>query len=141
MTDISTIWTPPTFEGPGTRLCKHVCHELYYSEAFSVYWGRKLMRKVLWWLIGGSRGGRNRVRIIRALNDQPMNANQLATMLDLDYKTVRNHLDKLEENNVVTSMGDEYGKTYFLTDRMEQHLDILDEVIAKSDIEEEGNDA
>jgi DNA-binding transcriptional ArsR family regulator len=99
------------------------------------------MRKVLWWLIGGSRGGRNRVRIIRALNDKPMNANQLATTLDLDYKTIRHHLDKLEENDVVTSMGDEYGKTYFLTDRMEQNLDILDEIVAQADLDEEGNDA
>jgi predicted ArsR family transcriptional regulator len=70
-----------------------------------------------------------------------MNANQLATTLDLDYKTIRHHLDKLEENDVVTSMGDEYGKTYFLTDRMEQNLDILDEIVAQADLDEEGDDA
>lgn len=99
------------------------------------------MRKVLWWLIAGSRGGRNRVRIIRALDDKPMNANQLATALDLDYKTIRHHLDKLEENDIVTSMGDEYGKTFFLSDRMEQHLDILDDIVAKADLAVEGNDA
>ena len=99
------------------------------------------MRKVLWWLIGGSRGGRNRVRIIRALNDKPMNANQLATSLDLDYKTIRHHLAKLEENDVVTSMGDEYGKTYFLTERMERNLDVLDTVAAQADLDEEGKDA
>lgn len=99
------------------------------------------MRKVLWWLIGGSRGGRNRVRIIRALNDKPMNANQLATSLDLDYKTIRHHLAKLEENDIVTSMGDEYGKTYFLTDRMEQNIDVLDEIAAQADLDEEGTDA
>lgn len=94
------------------------------------------MRKVLWWLIGGSRGGRNRVRIIRTLDEQPMNANQLATRLDVDYKTARHHLEKLEDNDVVTSMGDEYGTTYFLTDRMEEHLDVLDEIVASTDIEE-----
>ncbi|WP_181691491.1 winged helix-turn-helix domain-containing protein [Natronomonas sp. LN261] len=99
------------------------------------------MRKVLWWLIGGSRGGRNRVRIIRALDEKPMNANQLATSLDLDYKTIRHHLAKLEKNDVVTSMGDEYGKTYFLTERMEQNLDVLDEIAAQTDLDEEGNDA
>jgi DNA-binding transcriptional ArsR family regulator len=99
------------------------------------------MRKVLWWLIGGSRGGRNRVRIIRTLNDKPMNANQLATTLDLDYKTVRHHLDKLEENDVVTSMGEEYGTTYFLTDRMERNLDVLDDVATRADIELEDTDA
>jgi DNA-binding transcriptional ArsR family regulator len=99
------------------------------------------MREVLWWLIGGSRGGRNRVRIIRTLNDKPMNANQLATTLDLDYKTVRHHLDKLEENDVVTSMGEEYGTTYFLTDRMERNLDVLDDIAARADIELEDTDA
>ena len=95
------------------------------------------MRKVLWWLIGGNRGGRNRVRIIRALNDKPMNANQLATSLDLDYKTIRHHLDKLEKNDIVTSMGDEYGTTYFLTERMEQNLDVLNEIAAQADLDEE----
>jgi predicted ArsR family transcriptional regulator len=69
-----------------------------------------------------------------------MNANQLATSLDLDYKTIRHHLAKLEENDVATSMGDEYGKTYFLTDRMEQNLDVLDEIVTQADLEE-GNDA
>lgn len=86
------------------------------------------MRKVLWWLLGGSRGGRNRLRIIRALDREPMNANQLAETLDLDYKTVRHHLELLSEHDVVTTMGDGYGTMYFLSDRMEQHLDVLDEV-------------
>ena len=99
------------------------------------------MRKVLWWLIGGSRGGRNRVRIIRSLHDKPMNANQLATSLDLDYKTIRHHLEKLEANNVVTASGDEYGKMYFLTEQMKQNLDVLEEIAARADIDEEGTDA
>ena len=94
------------------------------------------MRKVLWWLIGGSRGGSNRLRIIQTLKETPMNANQLATELDLDYKTVRHHLSMLEENRVLTTMGDGYGKTYFLSDEMEANLDVLDEVARKADLEE-----
>ena len=86
------------------------------------------MRKVLWWLIGGARGGKNRLRIIRALQDHPMNANQLAETLDLDYKTVRHHLSLLEENAVLETMGEGYGQTYFLTDRMADNLDVLAEV-------------
>lgn len=91
------------------------------------------MEKVLWWLLAGSRGGRNRIRIIRSLDAHPMNANQLAESLDLDYKTVRHHLAKLEENNVVTTMGDEYGKTYFLSDQMEANIDVVDEIAANAD--------
>ncbi|WP_435194972.1 ArsR/SmtB family transcription factor [Natronomonas sp. EA1] len=93
------------------------------------------MRRVLWWLIGGTRGGKNRVRVIRALHDTPMNANQLAERLDLDYKTVQHHLELLTENNVLMTMGDGYGKTYFLTDRMEQNLDVLDAVAKQAGVE------
>lgn len=92
------------------------------------------MRRVLWWLIGGSRGGRNRLRIVRTLDDTPMNTHQLSQALDLDYKTVKHHLELLTENNVLMTMGDGYGETYFLTDAMEQHIDVLDEVAAKADL-------
>ncbi|ELK54593.1 MULTISPECIES: winged helix-turn-helix domain-containing protein [Haloferax] len=91
---------------------------------------------MLWWLIGGSRGGRNRLRIIRALDDMPMNANQLSNELDLDYKTTQHHLELLVENNVLMTMGDNYGKTYFLTDQMEANLDVLDEVARKADLDD-----
>ncbi|WP_049907765.1 ArsR/SmtB family transcription factor [Haloferax elongans] len=93
------------------------------------------MRRVLWWLIGGARGGKNRLRIVRTLSDTPMNANQLADELDLNYKTVRHHLELLEENGVLTTMGDGYGKTYFLSDRMEQNLDLLDTIATEADLE------
>ena len=83
---------------------------------------------MLWWLIGGARGGKNRLRIIQALGDQPMNANQLSNDLDLDYKTVRHHLELLEENGVLETMGEGYGTMYFLTDRMYDNLDVLEEV-------------
>ena len=92
------------------------------------------MRKVLWWLVGGSRGGRNRLRIIRTLEREPMNANQLASHLDLDYKTVRHHLDRLTENDVVETVGDDYGQLYFLTDRMEQNMDVLETIQQDADL-------
>lgn len=93
------------------------------------------MRKLLWWLVGGSRGGKNRLRIIEALHDEPMNANQLANRLDLDYKTVRHHLELLEENDVLTTMGDGYGTMYFLSDRMEANLDVLETVAAAAGLQ------
>lgn len=64
-----------------------------------------------------------------------MNANQLASELDLDYKTVRHHLGMLTENDVIESVGDGYGDVYFLTDRMTDNLDVLDEIAATADLE------
>lgn len=79
------------------------------------------MEKVLWYLLAGTRGGENRARIIRALDGRPWNANQLAERLDMDYNTVRYHLDMLIEHDVIEPSGDEYGKVYFLTDQFEHH--------------------
>jgi predicted transcriptional regulator len=93
------------------------------------------MRKVLWWLIGGSRGGKNRFRIIKTLEREPMNANQLASTLDLDYKTIRHHLGLMVENDVVEAVGDGYGDTYFLTERMESNLDVLESIAESADFE------
>ena len=74
------------------------------------------------------------MRIIRSLHETPMNTNQLSNALELDYKTIQHHLELLEENNVLTTMGDDYGKTYFVTDQMEQNMDVLDEIASKADL-------
>jgi DNA-binding transcriptional ArsR family regulator len=87
------------------------------------------MEKALWYLLAGTRGGENRARIIRTLDERPRNANQLAEQLDVDYNTVRHHLEMLEDHDVVEPGGDDYGKLYFLTDRFEHHRDAFEEII------------
>lgn len=87
------------------------------------------MEKALWYLLVGTRGGENRARLIRALSQRPMNANQLAEELDLDYNTVRYHMEKLEDHDVVEAGGSDYGELYFLTDRFETHRDRFEEIL------------
>lgn len=87
------------------------------------------MEAVLWYVLTGTRGGTNRVRILRALDRRPRNANQLAEDLDLDYKTVRHHLDVLSENNVVTDSGDDYGAVYLPTDQARVHWETVEDII------------
>ena len=81
------------------------------------------MEKALWYLIAGTRGGENRARIIRLLQDKPRNANQLADNLDIGYNSVRHHLDMLEDHDIVEPGGNDYGELYFLTDQFEHHVD------------------
>jgi DNA-binding transcriptional ArsR family regulator len=99
------------------------------------------MEKALWYLLAGTRGGANRVRIVRAIDDRPRNANQLAERLDVDYNTVRHHLDMLMEHDVVERSGDEYGALYFLTDRFERHRETFETITAKVAFDEEAERA
>lgn len=90
------------------------------------------MKRLLWWLLAGSRGGENRGRIILALRDMPRNAHQLSEALGLDYKTVRHHLKILQDNGTVAASGpDQYGAVYLLTPAMEQAMPVFDEIWAR----------
>ncbi|MBZ9570961.1 winged helix-turn-helix domain-containing protein [Methanobrevibacter sp. TMH8] len=86
------------------------------------------MKKILLWLIMGTRGGLNRGRIIKALHKRPFNANNLSESLKLNYRTVTHHLNILEENKVVTSVGEKYGKIYMLSDSMEKNYSEFDNI-------------
>lgn len=86
------------------------------------------MEAVLWYVLTGTRGGENRIRMLRALDARPRNANQLSDDLDLDYKTVRHHLDVLVENNIVKSSGDDYGAIYMPTDQARHHWETVEEI-------------
>jgi len=86
------------------------------------------MKKLLWWLIAGMKGGINRARIIKALHERPYNANQLSEELNLDYKTIRHHIKVLEQNNLIKSTGEKYGKMYFLSSDMEENYDVFSKI-------------
>jgi len=89
------------------------------------------LKYLLGWLIAGTRGGPTRAKIILALRESPQNANQLATLLKMDYKTMRHHLEVLEKNKIITSVGDRYGATYFLSQVMEDNYSEFDEIMKK----------
>ena len=94
------------------------------------------MEGVLWYLLASSRGGPSRVRILRKLDERPRNANQLATELNLDYTTIRHHLDVLMDNNVVRRTDDDYAAAYLLTDRVRTNWDTVEEILETVDPED-----
>ena len=89
------------------------------------------VKRLLWWLLAGSAGGINRGRILEELSSQPRNANDLANVLNLDYKTIRHHLSVLDKNNLTTSTGSGYGQMYFPSDLIENNKEIFDEIWGK----------
>ena len=91
------------------------------------------MEDVLWYVLSGTRGGPNRARILRAVDERPRNPNQLAEDLDLDYKTIQHHLEVLSDNDVVREGGDGYGAVYLPSERARQNWDIIETIIEEVD--------
>ncbi len=53
--------------------------------------------------------------------------------LDLNYDTIRHHLDVLADNDVVKSSGNDYGAVYLPTDRARHHWDTVEDIITQLD--------
>ena len=88
-------------------------------------------KRFLWFIFAGSRGGANRLRIVSALRNRPLNANQLSKELGLDYKAIQHHVRVLEKNNIIKKMGEKYAVTYFISSFLENNLETFDEIANK----------
>ncbi len=100
-------------------------------KAPAIY-GDKYLKRLLWYLLGGTRGGPTRAEILKTLRDRPLNANQLAEALRVDYKTIQHHLRVLEENGLAApSEKGAYGAMIFLTPKMEEAIPYLEEIWSK----------
>ncbi len=88
-------------------------------------------KRLLWFLFAGSRGGINRLKLISILKETPLNANQLAKELGLDYKAIQHHIRVLEKNNIISKAGEKYGVTYFISPFLEVNMETLDEIVQK----------
>ncbi len=87
------------------------------------------MKNLLWYLIAGTKGGETRGRIIDLIKKKPSNANKIAEILKLDYKTIRHHLEVLEKNNIIIAINKgKYGAVYFLSELMQSNMQIFNEI-------------
>lgn len=84
--------------------------------------------RVLWWLFASSAGARSRTELVRALREEPGNAQQLAERLAMDYTTVRHHLRVLAENHLIESTGPHYGQVYSVASPLEERWEELERI-------------
>ena len=87
------------------------------------------MEADLWYVLAGTSGGTNRVRVIRLLDERPRNAGRVAEALDLDYKTVCRHLGVLTEYGIVERAEEDHGAHYRLTEEAIEYRGTLDAVL------------
>ena len=90
-------------------------------------------KRLLWFAFAGSRGGLTRMRIISKLRDSPLNTNQLANELGLDYKAIQHHIRVLEKNNLISKAGEKYGMLFFVSTFLDVNMDTFDEIEGKLD--------
>lgn len=89
------------------------------------------LRRTLWFLLGGKRGGENRIRIIHRIRSRPSNTNQLANDLKLQYKAVQHHIRILAGSSLVVSSGEGYGAVYMVSPWFEHHMDLFEQICSK----------
>lgn len=85
-------------------------------------------KRLLWFVFAGSRGGINRLKLVNALREKPLNANQLAKEMGLDYKAILHHIGVLEKNNIITRVGEKYNVTFFISNFLEANMESFEEV-------------
>ncbi|VVB87469.1 PAS domain protein [uncultured archaeon] len=79
-------------------------------------------QKLLCHLIKGTRGGNSRALILKTLVDASLNAYQISRAINMDYKTVRHHLDVLIKNGIITKFYDGYSYIYSVSVNIESDL-------------------
>jgi DNA-binding transcriptional ArsR family regulator len=89
------------------------------------------VKRLLWWLLAGSAGGLNRGRILEQLFERPYNAHELSKVLNLDYKTIRHHLDLLEKNRLIIATGSGYGQIYTPSEMLEENCTMFQDIWAQ----------
>jgi DNA-binding transcriptional ArsR family regulator len=90
-------------------------------------------KRLLMYLLVGTKGGFNRLQIMKLIHDEPLNPNKIGEKLNLDYKTVQHHLKILRENSIVvtSSPSGTYGAMYFLAPFVEKNSSLVDEIWAR----------
>ncbi|HKZ59760.1 MAG TPA: winged helix-turn-helix domain-containing protein [Candidatus Thermoplasmatota archaeon] len=89
------------------------------------------MNQLFWHLLAGTRGGSNRLRILDEILQEPLNAQQLADRLGVDYRTVRHHIGVLSANGLLSRReGDGYGARLYASGLVVSNLGTLEEIHA-----------
>lgn len=88
-------------------------------------------KRLLWFVFAGSRGGLNRLKLVQTIRENPLNANQLAKEMGLDYKAITHHIGVLEKNNIITRLGEKYNVTFFISNFLDANMESFEEIAKK----------
>ena len=93
--------------------------------------GNVAVKKLLCFVFTGSRGGIRRIQIILQLKQKSLNRHQLSKSLEIEYKSVQQHIKILKKYDLITESEERYGKKYFISSLLESNIMIFDEIAQK----------
>ena len=93
--------------------------------------GNMVIKKLLCFVFTGSRGGIRRIKIILQLKQKPLNRHQLSKALEIEYKSVQQHIKMLKKYDLISDSEEKYGKKYSISSLLESNMDIFDEITHK----------
>nr|AIF14205.1 transcriptional regulator ArsR family [uncultured marine thaumarchaeote KM3_66_E12] len=111
--------------------CKNRYDVYLQDEVFCTMVDEKYARRLFQFLLLGSRGGPSRIKIIHAIINSPLNTNQLAKEVGLDFKAVQHHLKVLTKNNMVVTMGEKYNVVYFPSPLLDESMDAFNDIVSR----------
>lgn len=79
-------------------------------------------------LILGHKGGKTTVKIIEKLLFRPYNINQIAESLDMNYNTIRYHLDQMCDYKLVNKGDKNYGNLYYINPKLKNNLKEFEQI-------------
>jgi DNA-binding transcriptional ArsR family regulator len=89
--------------------------------------------RIWWWIFVGTKGGITRAKIMKILLEMPLNNNQIAERLGLNYKTVEHHINILLENKLIElPMGRRYGASYYPSQLVIAKRDIIEKILKQA---------
>ncbi len=86
------------------------------------------LKQELSYIMLGQQGGLNRIKILELLKQRSYNLNQLANELNLNYRTIKHHVEILLNYDLIKSSGGGYGKVYFISPKLEAEYDMLEDM-------------
>lgn len=89
----------------------------------------KLVRRTLMMQIAGTRGGPARLKILQLLIDKPLNTNEIAKRLSIDYKTAEYHVRTLEKSGFLSSSAKPYDSKHDISPLLRAYPSIMNELV------------
>ena len=120
------------FIKPGVSLFTSTIMHIFGNNSSNDFNDSKRFKLILWSIVGATRGGPNRARILNLIITESLNSYQIAKKLNLTHKTIRHHLKILVKNQLIAKSSEKsYGAEYVLTPIMEKNISSLKEIVSK----------